>query len=182
MTTDLKNITSINDWLTLFKIFTAIGVVIFTIGQFSGVTDTDLAAYIWFGFALLATWVVTLRLLSKSNKTEVGILSALHNISQMLPALGVLVPISILVYVLLKTRPIIQTNASNLPQPFFLFNRLSFFLVVFQMLLLNKYYDVASNTKDNTSIWIAAMVLFSIITSASAIELYVIITSFLTDG
>jgi hypothetical protein len=70
----------------------------------------------------------------------------------------------------------------NLPKQFFWFNRLSFFLIIFQLFLLNNFYE--SSLKDNSynGIWIAAMILFSIITSASAIELYVIITSFLTDG
>ena len=35
----------ISQWLVIFKVFILIGVTIFTIGQFSGVSDTDLAAY-----------------------------------------------------------------------------------------------------------------------------------------
>ena len=70
----------------------------------------------------------------------------------------------------------------NLHKLFFFFNRLSFLLIIFHLFLLNNFYE--SSLKDNSynGIWIAAMILFSIITSASAIELYVIITSFLTDG
>ena len=52
----------IKDWLVIFKVFILIGVTIFTIGQFTGVSDTDLAAYIWFAFALIITWVLSLRL------------------------------------------------------------------------------------------------------------------------
>ena len=85
---------------------------------------------------------------------------------------------------LFKTRPILQNNLDNLPQQFFWFNRLSFFLIVFQLFVLNKYYENATATADSSykGVWVAAMILFSILTSASAIELYVIITSFLTDG
>ena len=81
-----------------------------------------------------------------------------------------------------KTRPVLQSNLDNLPQQFFWFNRLSFFLIVFQLFVLNKYYESATSDSSYKGMWVAAMILFSVITSASAIELYVIITSFLTDG
>jgi hypothetical protein len=172
----------IKKWMTIFKIFIVLGIVIFTIGQFAMVSDTDLAAYIWFSIGLIATWVITLRIIANKKGESVGILSTFNNLSQFLPTLGVMVPLAILIYVLIKTRPILQSNMENLPKQFFWFNRLSFFLIIFQLFLLNNFYE--SSLKDNSynGIWIAAMILFSIITSASAIELYVIITSFLTDG
>lgn len=172
----------IKKWMTIFKIFIVLGIVIFTIGQFAMVSDTDLAAYIWFSIGLIVTWVITLRIIATQKGESVGILSTFNNLSQFLPTLGVMVPLAILIYVLIKTRPILQSNMENLPKQFFWFNRLSFFLIIFQLFLLNNFYE--SSLKDNSynGIWIAAMILFSIITSASAIELYVIITSFLTDG
>ena len=172
----------IKKWMTIFKIFIVLGIVIFTIGQFAMVSDTDLAAYIWFSIGLIVTWVITLRIIATKKGESVGILSTFNNLSQFLPTLGVMVPLAILIYVLIKTRPILQSNMENLPKQFFWFNRLSFFLIIFQLFLLNNFYE--SSLKDNSynGIWIAAMILFSIITSASAIELYVIITSFLTDG
>ena len=172
----------IKKWMTIFKIFIVLGIIIFTIGQFAMVSDTDLAAYIWFSIGLIATWVITLRIIANKKGESVGILSTFNNLSQFLPTLGVMVPLAILIYVLIKTRPILQSNMENLPKQFFWFNRLSFFLIIFQLFLLNNFYE--SSLKDNSynGIWIAAMILFSIITSASAIELYVIITSFLTDG
>ena len=172
----------IKKWMTIFKIFIVLGIIIFTIGQFAMVSDTDLAAYIWFSIGLIATWVITLRIIANKKGESVGILSTFNNLSKFLPTLGVMVPLAILIYVLIKTRPILQSNMENLPKQFFWFNRLSFFLIIFQLFLLNNFYE--SSLKDNSynGIWIAAMILFSIITSASAIELYVIITSFLTDG
>jgi hypothetical protein len=177
-----NNWISLKSWLNIFKIFIVIGVVLFTIGQFANISDTDLAAYIWFTIGIIVTWVITLRILSKNNKEVTGILSLMNNISQVLPTLGVLVPLSILMYVLFKTRPVLQSNIENLPDQFFWFNRLSFFLIVFQLFILNKYYESATEDSGFKGMWIAAMILFSVITSASAIELYVIITSFLTDG
>ena len=185
---DSANITnswvSIKSWLTLFKIFIVLGVTIFTIGQVSGISDTDLAAYIWFLIGVISTWVLTLKMISSQKGSELNILSSLQNFSLMLPTLGVMVPLMILIYVLIRTRPILQTNLDNLPKQFFWFNRLSFFLVVLQLFVLNQYYSTVNqpNISSTRSLWIAAMVLFSVLTSASAIELYVVITSFLTDG
>lgn len=64
-----NNWISLESWLTIFKIFIILGVVLFTIGQFAGVADTDLAAYIWFTIGIVTTWVITLRILSR-NKGE----------------------------------------------------------------------------------------------------------------
>jgi hypothetical protein len=179
-----KSWVGIQDWLVIFKIFILIGVTIFTIGQFTGVSDTDLAAYIWFAFGLIITWVLSLRLVAKQKNNEVGIWSAISTASVMLPTLGTLLPLGVLIYVLIRVRPILQNNLNNLPKQFFWFNRLTFFLVVMQMFILNKFYSTGSTNGDNSSrpIWIASMILFSVLTSAAAIELYVIITAFLTDG
>ena len=79
---------------------------------------------------------------------------------------------------------VVQNNLDNLPKQFFWFNRLTFFLVVMQMFILSKFYGVHTGETDSNyrGIWIASMILFSVLTSAAAIELYVIITSFITDG
>ena len=174
----------IKDWLVIFKVFILIGVTIFTIGQFTGVSDTDLAAYIWFAFALIITWVLSLRLVATQTNTEVGVWSAISSASAMLPTLGTLLPLGVLIYVLITVRPILQNNLDNLPKQFFWFNRLTFFLVVMQMFILSKFYSSGTMGGEGTSrgIWIAAMILFSVLTSAAAIELYVIITAFITDG
>ena len=106
----------IKDWLVIFKVFILIGVTIFTIGQFTGVSDTDLAAYIWFAFALIITWVLSLRLVATQKNSEVGIWSAVSSASAMLPTLGTLLPLGVLIYVLITVRPILQNNLDNLPK------------------------------------------------------------------
>ena len=83
---------SMSSWLTIFKVFIMLGVVIFTIGQFAGVADTDLAAYIWFAIGVIATWVITVRIIARNKKEEIGILSILSNFSQILRTLGIMVP------------------------------------------------------------------------------------------
>ncbi len=173
----------LSQWMSVFKVFIVIGVTIFTIGQFSGVSDTDLAAYIWFALALIITWVLSLRLVAQKTNSEVGFWSAITSASAMLPALGTLLPLGVLIYVLIAVRPILQNNLNNLPKQFFWFNRLTFFLVVMQMFILSKFYNTVDDQDDSyRSIWIASMILFSVLTSAAAIELYVIITAFITDG
>ena len=173
----------LSQWMSIFKVFIVIWVTIFTIGQFSGVSDTDLAAYIWFALALIITWVLSLRLVAQETNSEVGFWSAITSASAMLPALGTLLPLGVLIYVLITVRPILQNNLNNLPKQFFWFNRLTFFLVVMQMFILSKFYNTVDDQDDSyRSIWIASMILFSVLTSAAAIELYVIITAFITDG
>jgi hypothetical protein len=174
----------LSQWMNVFKVFIVIGVTIFTIGQFSGVSDTDLAAYIWFALAVIITWVLSLRLVAKKSNLQVGFLSSITSASAMLPALGTLLPLGVLIYILISVRPILQNNLDNLPKQFFWFNRLTFFLVVMQMFILSKFYGVHTGETDSNyrGIWIASMILFSVLTSAAAIELYVIITSFITDG
>lgn len=172
----------LSQWMSVFKVFIVIGVTIFTIGQFSGVSDTDLAAYIWFALALIITWVLSLRMVAQETNSEVGFWSAITSASAMLPALGTLLPLGVLIYVLIAVRPILQNNLNNLPKQFFWFNRLTFFLVVMQMFILSKFYNTGDQDNSYRGIWIASMILFSVLTSAAAIELYVIITAFITDG
>lgn len=182
---------SIHDWLKIFQIFILIGVTIFTIGQFTGTSDTDLAAYIWFAIGVSITWILSIRSMAievsgeeKGGDNQMGWFSAAKNASLMLPTLGTLLPISILIYVLIKVRPILQNNISNLPPQFFWFNKLTFFLVIMQLFILGQFYKNAVN-KNNTGskgLWIAAMILFSVLTAAATVELYVIITAFITDG
>ena len=113
-----------------------------------------------------------------------GWFSAAKNATLMLPTLGTLLPISILIYVLIKVRPILQNNISNLPPQFFWFNKLTFFLVIMQLFILGQFYKnaVNKNNPGNKGLWIAAMILFSVLTAAATVELYVIITAFITDG
>jgi len=181
---------AMGQWMTIFQAFVLIGITIFTIAQIAGITDGNLAAYVWFLIGVVATWVMTVRLAtveSKRNKGG-GWLGALKNISVMLPNLAILIPLSILIYVMIKVRPILDDNADQLPTQFAWFNRLTFFLVVIQMLVMYKFYASEKSRYEGQtsgkwrSVWIAAMILFSVLTSAAAVELYVIITSFLTDG
>ena len=173
---------SIPKWINLFKIFIIIGVIIFTIGQMASVPDTDLAAYIWFGVGVLITWVLAMREISAMHNEQPGWTSAFKNLALMLPTLGTLLPLGLLIGIMIKIKPIVDSKISFLPKQYFWFNKLTFFLVVLQMFVLYKFFDNVRYKDMNRSLWTAAIILASVLTSAAAIELYVIVTSFITDG
>lgn len=190
----IKTWWKIEQWLNLSRIFMVIGVVIFSISQATGSGGGDLAAYIWFTFGVLATWVLTLRSLSLAmNPSKRGMWAAFGNASILFPTLATLLPLIILIYVYTSLKNVLDENRQHLPNQFFWFNRFTFFLVLLQLFFLNRYYSSKlysevmrtkhGQSEDNSrSIWIAALILISILSSAAAIELYVIITAFLTDG
>ena len=182
----------IKQWLELSRIFILVGVIIFTISQAGG--SGDMAAYLWFIIGVLATWILTMRLLSVDhNPNEQGIMDIFKHVSILFPTLATLLPLAILVYVFGSLSDVLEKGRDHLPNQFFWFNRFTFFLVVLQLFFLNRYYSNESyhligrtggQMADNRdrSIWVAGLILISILSSAAAIELYVIITAFLTDG
>ena len=184
ITNDMRRGATMLQWMWVFRIFILIGVTIFTIGQISGIPDGNLAAYLWFAIGLLASWILAMRLVATNQSGTFG--GALNTISVMLPNLGTLIPLTILIFITIKIRPILEKNPDTLPTKFFWFNRFSFFLLVMQLFILNKFYVSQSDPSGNSaawrSVWVAAIILFSVLTSAAAIELFVIITSFVTDG
>ena len=173
-------------WMWIFRIFILVGVTIFTIGQLSGTPDGNLAAYIWFMVGLLASWILAMRLMAVSSSRKSGFSATLDSLSVMLPNLGTLIPLSILIFITLKIRPILTKDSNLLPPKFFWMNRFTFFLVVMQLFILHKFYQgEADSSKQNDSwrsVWVGAIILFSVLTSAAAVELFVIVTSFITDG
>lgn len=181
-----SNATTMLQWMWIFRVFILIGVTIFTIGQIAGLPDGNLAAYLWFAVGLMVSWILAMRLLATSSSDDNTFSGTLSNISVMLPNLGTLIPLSILIFVTVKIRPILEAHPDSLPSKFYWFNRFSFFLIVMQLFLLHKFYASQADNDENTlawrSVWIGAIVLFSVLAAAAAIELFVIVTSFVTDG
>ena len=183
----------ITQWLDLSRSFMLIGVIIFTISQATGSGAGDLAAYIWFTLGVLATWVLTLRSLSvHSNPNKSSFTTAFKHSSILFPTLAALLPLIILIYIYSKLQTVLKENIQHLPNQYFWFNKFTFFLVLLQLFFLNNYYSEQSKSfiirsketskSNNRAVWIAGLILLSILSSAAAIELYVIITRFLTDG
>lgn len=183
----------ITQWLDLSRSFMLIGVIIFTISQATGNGEGDLAAYIWFTLGVLATWILTLRNLSvHSNPNKPSFMTAFKHSSILFPTLATLLPLIILIYIYSKLQTVLKENIQHLPNQYFWFNKFTFFLVLLQLFFLNNYYSSQSisfimrskktSKPNNRAVWIAGLILLSILSSAAAIELYVIITRFLTDG
>ena len=183
------------DWLWIFRIFILVGITIFTIGQIAGSPDGEYAAYIWFTIGLMATWIVSLRIAAigdkdKDKDTKESFISrVVRGAVIMLPNIGTLVPLVLMVFISGKIRSVLETDYANLPSKYFWFNKFVFFLIVLQLFILDKFYDTEnrSETLEGTpshsrSIYLACFILFSVLSSAAAVELYVITTSFITDG
>tara|TARA_R110002073_G_scaffold285986_1_gene450475 strand:+ start:1878 stop:2531 length:654 start_codon:yes stop_codon:yes gene_type:complete len=185
------------DWLWIFRIFILVGITIFTIGQIAGTPDGEYAAYIWFTIGLMATWIVSLRIAATSDneknttgdQKESFISRVVRGAVIMLPNIGTLVPLVLMVFISGKIRSVLETDYANLPSKYFWFNKFVFFLIVLQLFILDKFYDtenrsaVLEGTASNSrSIYLACLILFSVLSSAAAVELYVITTSFITDG
>lgn len=182
------------DWLWIFRIFILIGITIFTIGQIVGTPDGEYAAYIWFTIGLMATWIVSLRTAAIQNKRtqkkEKGLFSRLvEGMVVMLPNIGTMIPLVLMVFVSSKMKSVLEINYTNMPSRFFWFNKFVFFLIVLQLFILHKFYDIVNKggTTDDTlhtskAFYMANLIFFSILSCAAAVELYVITISFITDG
>lgn len=181
---------SIPFMIHILMILIVIGVLIFGIGKATHAPNTDLATYIWFGLGILITWVLALRLIAlktQDNTHQSGWISAVSNLSLLLPTLSTLIPICVLIFIMVKIKPILESKVITLPKQYYTYNIVTFVLVVIQMSLLYKFYntyinDLNSGSQTKKTVWIGIFTLISIITSATAIELYTIITSFITDG
>lgn len=182
------------DWLWIFRIFILVGITIFTIGQIAGTPDGEYAAYLWFTIGIMATWIVSLRIAALGNKNkerekESFMSRIITGVVVMLPNIGTLVPLVLMVFISGKIKSVLETDYANLPSKYFWFNKFVFFLIVLQLFILHKFYDTENRiqTLEGTptsfrGIYLACLVLFSILSSAAAVELYVITTSFITDG
>jgi hypothetical protein len=178
------------NWLWLFRVFIFVGVTIFTIGQLAGSPDGDYAAYIWFTVGILATWIVSLRIIAAgSNKTPNSTMGGIkHGIITMLPNIGMLIPLVFMAYISSKVRSIVELNYNNLPGKYWWFNKFVFFIIVLQLFVLDQFYkgdnlaQIEGTHNKCRGLYMGALLLLSVLSTASAIELYVITTAFITDG
>lgn len=187
---ELATADKMTSWLWLFRVFILVGVTIFTIGQIAGTPDGDFAAYIWFTVGILATWIVAMRIIAiGSNKDNTSTMENIKNSAiTMIPNIGTMIPLMFMVYISSKIRSVIELNYNNLPGKYFWFNKFVFFLIVLQLFILHKFYE-GENIAESIGtpgrcrgLYMGALLLLSVLSTASAIELYVITTAFITDG
>ena len=122
------------------------------------------------------------------NKNVSGFFATLQSaLPLVIPTLFLLVPLVALIYILTVTAPILARDA-QLPPAYNTLNSFVFFFIVVQIICLNGFFhSEIKNLKlgkvdPNKWVYISALILATILTSAATAELYVIITSFLTDG
>ena len=127
-------------------------------------------------------------ILVSMNKNASGFLSTIKTaLPLVIPTLFLLVPLVALIYILTATAPILASD-DQLPDAYNRMNTFVFFFIIAQIVCLNGFFhSEIENMKigkvdPNKWVYISALILATELTSAATAELYVIITSFLTDG
>tara|TARA_B110000858_G_C17796517_1_gene472732 strand:+ start:832 stop:1611 length:780 start_codon:yes stop_codon:yes gene_type:complete len=177
------------NWLNIAHMFFGIGAIIFIISIFTADGGSMLAAYSWMAAGVFVTLFVVCLIASKIPGSGSTFLDTLKSIGPLiLPGLFILIPLIILIIIFYKTGPIIAKDSSHLPPVFNTINIMAFVSILIQASILVKFYENeihALRTKEPNSkkwMYISGLILTSIITTAISGELYVIISSFLTDG
>jgi len=122
------------------------------------------------------------------NKNVSGFFAVLQTcLPLIIPALFLLFPLVMLIYIFSATAPIISRDA-ELPSAYNKVSTFIFAFIVLQTIFLNGFYqseikNMKTGQQDsNKWVYVSGLILATILTSAASAELYVIITSFLTDG
>jgi hypothetical protein len=178
---------NIEQWLRFSKLFFAIGFVIYIVSSASGSKDGMLVAYYWVTIGVGVMLFMSTIMVSM-NKNASGFFATLQSaLPLVIPTLFLLVPLVTLIYIFTATAPILARDA-QLPAAYNRINTFVFFFIIAQIVCLNGFFhseikNLKSGQVDpNKWVYISALILATILTSAATAELYVIITSFLTDG
>jgi len=178
---------NIAQWLKFSNLFFFIGFCIYVAAAFSGSKDGMLVAYYWVTIGVAVMLFMTTILVSMTKNTS-GFFAAFQAaLPLIVPALFLLFPLIMLIYIFNVTAPIIARDA-ELPPAYNKINTFIFVFIIAQIVFLNGFYHSEINNlktghiDNNKWVYISALILATILTSAATGELYVIITSFLTDG
>lgn len=178
---------NIEKWLQFSKLFFVIGFFIYIASALSGSKDGMLVAYYWVTIGVIVMLFMTTILVSM-NKNLSGFFATFQAaLPLVIPALFLLFPLILLIYIFTATAPIIARDA-ELPPAYNKINTFIFAFIVAQIMFLNGFYQSeiknlrVGMVDSNKWVYISGLILATILTSAASAELYVIITSFLTDG
>ena len=182
----LKGI-NIEQWLQLSKLFFMIGFIIYIASSLSGSESGMLVSYYWITIGVAIMLFMTTIMVSM-NKNVSGFFAVLQTcLPLIIPALFLLFPLIMLIYIFSATAPIISRDA-ELPSAYNKVSTFIFAFIVLQTIFLNGFYqseikNMKTGQQDsNKWVYVSGLILATILTSAASAELYVIITSFLTDG
>uniref|UniRef100_A0A6C0C4L8 Uncharacterized protein n=1 Tax=viral metagenome TaxID=1070528 RepID=A0A6C0C4L8_9ZZZZ len=180
----------VNNWLSMAQLITFVGVIIFVISTTSGQTDGELAAYYWMAVGVVTTIFSTTIMLSKTSKNE-NVFSLITKMGTLYtPTLATLIPIGAMIFILHTIKNTIRKDAEHLPPQFYTFHYLTFFFLFLQIIMLYQFFGgeiksiLSGGAISDPYKWtfVSAFIFFSIISLGSAVELYVIVTRFITDG
>ena len=182
----LKGI-NIEQWLQLSKLFFFIGFIIYIASSLSNSESGMLVSYYWITIGVAIMLFMTTIMVSM-NRNVSGFIAVLQtSLPLIVPALFLLIPLIMLIYIFTATAPIMARDG-DLPPAFNKINTFIFAFIILQTVFLNGFYqseikNMKTGQQDsNKWVYISGLILATILTSAASAELYVIITSFLTDG
>lgn len=180
---------NITNWLTFSKIFFLIGAIIFTITTITGAKGGMMASYSYMTIGVFITMYMVSIMASMNLVKNAGLLDIVKTIGPLIiPGCFLLIPLGVLIYIFYTSGPTIENNTEHLPPVFYKINIAAFISILIQAFILTKFYanEIESFTTNKTHskkwLYLSGLILTSIITGAISIELYVIITAFLTDG
>ena len=176
----------IAEWLQFAKLFWFTGFLIFIVSLISGSKDRGiLVSYFWITIGTAIALFMTTLLISM-NKEAKGFFQIIKmSIPLIVPALFLLIPLIMLIYTFTVAAVL---DSRSIPSIFYIVNGLSFVFIIIQTMLLNRFYsDEIKSLHENIPnskkwLYISGLIFFSIFTSYAAYELYIIITSYPTDG
>ena len=175
--------------IQLFKIFLIITVIMYGATVFYKSNEGMLGVYIWLALSLITTIVAGFHYTYGLKKNLKDIYkkkkeSKFKQVANFLPNFGCLLPVMISIYVFTKIKDILSDPSVILPEEFKWFNNLTFFLILLLFFMTGKFYSTLEdkNISKWSDLWSGGVLLFSVLASFTAIRLYIITVSFVTDG
>ena len=174
---------SIEQWLQFSKLFFIIGFIIYIASAFSGSKDGMLVAYYWVTIGVAVMLFMTTILVSM-NKNVSGLFAVFKaSLPLVIPALFLLFPLIILIYIFTVTAPILARD-TELPPAYNKINTFIFGFIVVQIMFLNGFYQSeiknlkTGHVDSNKWVYISGLILATILTSAASAELMLLLLHF----
>jgi hypothetical protein len=178
---------NITRWLDFSKLFYIVGFIIAMSSIVAGSEDGLLVSYYWITTGVFVTLFLSLIVISM-HRNITGIFDILKiAFPVVMPSMFLLAPLIALIYILTSMAGVLKKDP-ELPPIYSKMNLFVLAFIVFQCIVLSGFYKSEiknlsiGHTDPNKWAYASGLILSTILTCAGVAELYVIITSFLTDG
>jgi hypothetical protein len=178
---------NITRWLDFSKLFYVVGFIIAMSSIVAGSEDGLLVSYYWITTGVFVTLFLSLIVISM-HRNITGIFDILKiAFPIVMPSMFLLAPLIALIYILTSMAGVLKKDP-ELPPIYSKMNLFVLAFIVFQCIVLSGFYKSEiknlsiGHTDPNKWAYASGLILSTILTCAGVAELYVIITSFLTDG